>query len=204
MFHVPHHTTLDQQLHEAEDVGVFGQQIPVEPTRIVVLAVGVIVAALTTLHLVAHNKHGHTHRKHGGGEKVLYLPVAQPFYCGIVRWTFEAAIPASVVLAAVAVVFTIFFVVLVIIGDYVVEGKAIVARNEIDALLGFALLRTINTRAAKETIGCATNRIIRAAEEVADIIAKAVVPLLPAISHEAADLIKSCRVPGLGNHLRSS
>lgn len=44
MFHVPHHTELDQQLHKPENVGVFGQQVPVEPTRLIVLAVGVIVA----------------------------------------------------------------------------------------------------------------------------------------------------------------
>jgi hypothetical protein len=44
MFRVPHHTELDQQLNEPEDVGVFGQQVPVEPTRLIVLAVGVIVA----------------------------------------------------------------------------------------------------------------------------------------------------------------
>src|SRR5271167_1068249 len=44
MFHVPHDTALVQQLHEPEDVGVFGQPGPVEPTRLIVLAVGVIVA----------------------------------------------------------------------------------------------------------------------------------------------------------------
>jgi hypothetical protein len=40
MFHVPHHT----ELHKPENVGVFEQQVPVEPTRLIVLAVGVIVA----------------------------------------------------------------------------------------------------------------------------------------------------------------
>src|SRR5208283_3081427 len=110
-----------------------GQQIPVEPTRITVLAVSVIVAALTTSHLVAHYKHGHTNRKEGGGEKVLYLPVAQPLYFGIVRRALDAAVPASVLLAAT--------------------------------------------------------------------IAELIVPFLPAISHEAADLVKSCRVPCLRNHL---
>src|SRR5574340_1228564 len=123
MFHVPHHTPLDQQLHEPEDVGVLGQQLPVEPTRIIVLAVGVIVAALSSPHLVTHNEHGNTHGKHGGGKQVLYLTVAQPLDYEIVRWTFHAAIPTSVVIAAVAVVFAIFFVVLAIVGNDVVEGE---------------------------------------------------------------------------------
>ena len=61
---------------------MFGQQVPVEPTRVVVLAIGVIVAALTTPHLIAHNKHGHTHRQHTGSEKVLHLPVAKPSISG--------------------------------------------------------------------------------------------------------------------------
>ena len=44
MFHVAHHTALNQQLHKPEEVGMFGQQIPVEPTRIIILAVGIIIA----------------------------------------------------------------------------------------------------------------------------------------------------------------
>ena len=60
MLDVSNHAARDQQLHEAEDIRMFGEQVPVEPTRIVVLAVGVIVAALTTPHFIAHNKHGHT------------------------------------------------------------------------------------------------------------------------------------------------
>src|SRR5271157_4993169 len=153
IFHAPHYTALDQQLREPENVGVLGQQIPVEPTRIIVLTVGVIVAALTTSHLVAHYKHGHTNRKEGGGEKVLYLPVAQPLYFGIVRRALDAAVPASVLLAAIAVVFAVFLVVLLVIGDEVVEGEAIVARNEIDALFGPALPPTINAWAAEQTVG---------------------------------------------------
>src|ERR1700758_5389349 len=53
MFHVAHHTPLNQQLHKSEEVGMFGQQIPIEPARIIVLAVSIIIATLTTPHLVA-------------------------------------------------------------------------------------------------------------------------------------------------------
>src|SRR5271165_4105827 len=47
------------------------------------------------------------------------------------------------------------------------------------------------------------DRAVRAPEEVSDIIAKSVVPLLPTVSREAAHLIKSCRVPGLRDDLRT-
>jgi hypothetical protein len=51
MFHVAHHTTLNQQLHKPDEVGMFGQQIPVEPARIIIMAVGIVIATLTTPHL---------------------------------------------------------------------------------------------------------------------------------------------------------
>src|SRR5208337_455376 len=171
MFHIPHHTALHQQFHETEDIRMFGQQVPVEPTRIIILTIGVIVATLTTSHLVAHQKHGQTRGKHGYGEKILYLPVAQPLYCGIVRRTFKAAVAASVVIAAIAVVFTVFLVVLLVVGDNVVEGEAIVAGNEIHALLGFTLLETVNAWAAEQTVGHAQHGIVRTAKKVSNIIA---------------------------------
>ena len=203
MFHVSDHTALNQQLHKAKNVGVFGQQVPVEPTRIIVLAVGVIVAMLTTPHLIAHNKHGHTSGQDDGCEKVLHLAIAEVLDCRIVRRTFHTAVPASSVVPSVAVAFAILFVVLVVIGDDVVECKTVVARHEIDTLFDFSLSITINAWAAKQTIGNGPYGIIRAPEEIADVIAKPVVPLLPAVAYEVADLIESCRVPCLRNHLRT-
>src|ERR1035438_8924698 len=201
MFDVSNHAALDQQLHEPEDIRMFAQQVPVEPTRVVVLAVGVVVAALATPHLIAHDEHGHTTGQHQRGEEVLYLSVAKPLDYGIVRRTFNAAVPAPVLLTSVPVVLTILFVVLVVIRDDIVERKSVVARNEVDALFEFALLRAINARAAQQTIGSASHGIIGAPEEVADIVAKPVVPLLPTVTHEVADLIESCGVPCFRDHL---
>lgn len=58
------------------------------------------------------------------------------------------------------VVFAIFLVVLVTKGKNVVEGEAIVARKEIDALLGFALPLTINSWAAEQMVGHSRHGII--------------------------------------------
>src|SRR5512138_631628 len=115
---------------------MFGQQVPVEPARIIVLAVRVIVAALTAADLIPHQKHGHTDREHAGCEKVFHLPVAQTLDSGIVRRALEPTVPASVVLPSIPVVLAVFLVVLTVIGDNVVKRKTIVARDEIDALLG--------------------------------------------------------------------
>src|ERR1019366_7119842 len=108
---------------EPEDIRMFAQQVPVEPTRLVVLAVGVVVAALATPHLIAHYKHGNTTGQHQRCKKVLHLPVAKPLDYGIVRRTFNAAVPGSVLLTPVPVVLTIHFVVLVVIRDDIVKRK---------------------------------------------------------------------------------
>src|SRR5262249_13868361 len=155
---------------------MFGRQVPIEPTRIVVLAVGVVVASLAAPHLVAHNKHGYTTGQHDGCEKVFHLPAAKALDHGIVRRAFKAAVPTSVLPTSIAVALAVFFVVLVVIGHEVVKRKAVVARNEIDTLLGFALFPTINAGATQQTIGCASHRIIGAPEEVANVVAKSVVP----------------------------
>ena len=96
-------------------VRVLRKQIPVEPARLIVLAIGVVVATLTAPHLVTHEEHRHAHRKHTCHEEVLNLPVAQFLYRRIVRRAFKAAVPASILLASIVVVFAVFFVVLVIV-----------------------------------------------------------------------------------------
>src|SRR5271166_5115023 len=102
MVYVSNRAALNQQLRKPQDIDMCGQQIPIEPARLVVLAVGVIVSALATPHLVAHEKHGNAAGQHKGCEKVLDLPVAELLNYGIVSGPFKTAVPASVVLAAVA------------------------------------------------------------------------------------------------------
>src|SRR5512133_2508819 len=143
----------DQQLYESKNIGMLGEQVPVEPTRSVILAVRVIVASLAAAHLIAHDKHGHAHREQGGCEYILDLPVAQPLDIGIVGRSFYAAVPASVVIAAIAIVFAVRLVMFVIVGNEVVERKTVVARREVDALFGFAFSLAVNAGASGQTIG---------------------------------------------------
>src|SRR5256885_4527452 len=56
------YTTLFRSLRE---------QRPVEPADLVVLTIGVVVAALSAPHLVAHEHHGHPRGEHRHGEEVL-------------------------------------------------------------------------------------------------------------------------------------
>ena len=62
---------------ESVDVGVPLEQAPVEPADLVVLAVGVVVAALRPAHLVAHQQHRRAGGEQRQREEVLDLAVAQ-------------------------------------------------------------------------------------------------------------------------------
>jgi hypothetical protein len=56
------------------DVGMLCEQRPVKPVRFVILAIGIVVPTLCSPHFIAHEKHGHTNRKHRYGQKILHLP----------------------------------------------------------------------------------------------------------------------------------
>ena len=127
--------------------------VPVEPADLVVLAIGVVVAALRAPDLVAHQQHRRPEREQGQGQEVLDLAVAQRLDGGIVGRPFDAAIPAEVVVGAVAVVFAVCFVVLAVVRDQIVEREAVVAGDEVDALLGFALLVRVDVGAAGQPVG---------------------------------------------------
>ena len=86
--------------------------VPVEPGRFVVLAVGVVVAALRAAHLVAHQQHRRPDREQRQRQEVLHLAVAQPLHRGIVGGPLDAAVPAQVVVRSVAVALAVRLVVL--------------------------------------------------------------------------------------------
>jgi hypothetical protein len=67
-----------------------------------------------------------------------------------IRW--EAS-PAQIVIGAVAVVFAVGLIVLVVVRDEIVEREPIMAGHEIDALLGLALLMTVYVGAAQDACG---------------------------------------------------
>src|SRR5215471_6832971 len=185
------------------DVSMLCKQRPIEPAGFVVLAIGVVVPKLCSPHFVTHEKHGHTKGKHRHGQKVFYLPVSELLHAGVIGRTFNAAVPTSIVVRPVAVVFAICFVVLVIIRDEVVEREPVMARNKINALLGLTFFMTVNCGAAKQSVGKVSDRMVFPAKKTPDIVSKPPVPLLPAISNKAANLIKPSRVPGFGDELDS-
>jgi hypothetical protein len=106
--------------------------LPVEPGDLVVLAPAVVVAALSAGDLVAADDHRHALGKEQRGQQIPALAGSQIEDPGIVGWSLDAAVPGAVLIVAVAVVLEVGLVVLLVVGDEVVECDAVVRGDEVD------------------------------------------------------------------------
>ena len=132
-------------------------------------------------HLVAHPDHGDAEREQRDRQEVLHLAVSQRLDIRGVGRALDTAVPAPVVVRAVAVVLPVRLVVLGLVGDEVVEREAVVTRHEVDALLGLAFLVTVDLWAAHQPVRDAEHRTRLGAEEGPDVVAEPAIPLLPAV-----------------------
>src|SRR5690606_17550271 len=129
------------------------------------------------------------------------LPVAQRLDLRVVARPLDSAVPTAIVVAAVPVALAVLLVAFFVVGDEIVQGEAIVAGDEIHALLRLALLVPVDLRTAEEPVRDAAHRPPFAPEKIAYVVAEAAVPLFPGISREAPHLIESHRIPSLGDQL---
>ena len=177
------------------------QQPPIEPVRLAIQAIGVVVATLAAADLVTHEQHRRADRHHQHRQEVLDLPAAQRLHVRRVGRPLRAAVPAQVVVRAVAVAFAVRLVVFVVVRDQIVERESVVAGDEVDALLRLPLLVTVEVRAAEQPRREAGHRAALTLPELSHVVAKPAVPLLPRVADEVADLVESRRVPCLGDQL---
>src|SRR5438270_14081691 len=77
------------------------------------------------------------------------------------------------------------------------------AGYKIDTLFGFASFVTVDLRATEEPVRNTRQRVVCTTKEVANIVAKTPVPLLPTVSNEAPDLVQAGCVPCLRDNLYS-
>ena len=85
---------LDHTLPEAEQIAVPAHQRPIEPTGLVILAVGVVIALLGAAHLVTGGEHGDAAREQQQDREVAHLPVAERLDRRIAGFALDAAVPA--------------------------------------------------------------------------------------------------------------
>src|SRR5437660_1008483 len=94
--------------------GVLLDERPVEPRDFIILAVAIIVAALTASYLISHQQHRRAGCQQRERQQVLYLALAQARDLRIIGRTLNTAVPAEIVVRAVAVIFAVGFIVFII------------------------------------------------------------------------------------------
>src|SRR5690606_29207845 len=92
-------------------------ETPVVPGDLVVLAVGVVVAALGAADLVAAQDHGDALGEQQRRQQVALLALAQRQDMPIIGGTFDAVVPGVVLVDAIAVALVVGLVVLVVVGN---------------------------------------------------------------------------------------
>jgi hypothetical protein len=191
----------DELARELEQRGALLLEAPVEPAELVVLAVGVVVAALRAAHLVAHEQHRHALREKQRREQVALLPLAELQDLRIVGLAFGAAVPRAVVALAVAVLFAVHLVVLLVVRDEIAEREAVVRGHEVHARDRPPRVGAVEIGAAGEAVREVPERGVGAAPVVAHGVAEAPVPLAP-YRRKVPDLIAAlAEIPRLGDEL---
>src|SRR4030095_6679155 len=129
-------TKRDHVLEKPEDVDIGLKPIPVEPCRLVVLVVRIVVSPLCVHELVASYKHRRSIGDHQQTAEVLHEATTQRQ--GLRRGigvSLGSPIPAVVGVRTIRIIPTIRLVVLVSERHDVVQTEPIVAGNEVNALL---------------------------------------------------------------------
>src|SRR5205085_4947820 len=127
-------------------------ELPVVPTDLVILRVGVVVAALRTADLVAPAKHGHTLRAEQGHQEVALLAFAHLNDSGVFRGSLGTVVGGMIVVGSVAIVFAVGLVVLAVITHQVMEREAIVSGHKIDAGGGVAAIALVEVARPGEPV----------------------------------------------------
>ena len=104
-------------------------------------------------------------------------------------------------MVAVAVVFAVGQVVLVVVADQIGQGETIMAGDEINGVAGAAAMVAVEIRAARYTGSQRGYLAGMAAHEGANIIPEAAIPFRPTlVGGKAAHLVEAARIPGLGDN----
>ena len=202
----PEHRVVGAQLDKLADVVEqlligFGTHRPVDPGDLVVLAVGVVVALLRAPHLVAREQHRDTLGQQQRGQEVPLLPGPQGQDGRVIGRALDTAVPGPVVVAAVPVALPVGLVVLVVVGDQVLQGKPVVSGDEVDRGDRAPAVLLVQVAGPGEPGRELGQRGGLAAPEVTDGVPVLAVPFAPQRG-EVADVVAAvAHVPRFGDEL---
>src|SRR5262249_11726867 len=120
---------LNQFAGELKQTFLFFVPLPVQPTDLIVLTIGVVVSLLRSAELVAAQEHWHSLRQKQHRQKIALLLAAQILNLRIVSRTFGAAVPGTIMRITVTIFLTIAFIVLLVVADEIVQGESIMRGN---------------------------------------------------------------------------
>ncbi len=193
--------SLDHELPKAEHGLVFFNIIPVEPTDLIVLAVGIIVTQLSATDLITHHHHGHPLRHQENCRKVLHLTLTEIINPLISCFAFNTTIPAQVFVNTVVIAFTICFVMLFVVGNHIVKSETVVSNDKIHTIDRQVAAPLIQVSTARQAIGHLTQKARITLDKATNGIAILTVPLGPTVARKITNLIQPSRIPSFGNHL---
>lgn len=121
----------DHSSSEALNLFVLLQQAPVKPAYLVILAVRIIVSALTSAKFIAAQQHWNPARDEEGQDERLDEPVPHSLHSRIVAWPFHSAIVTVIGIASVTVVLAIFVVMLLLVADQIIKCEPIMRSYEV-------------------------------------------------------------------------
>src|SRR5258706_1618575 len=124
----------DQAGDGAQGVGGLLAPRPVQPAHLAVQAVGVVVAALGAAELVAPLDHGDALGEQEEGHEVAHLAPAQGHDLRVRGRPLLPAVPRQVVVVPVGVGLAVLPVALLVVAHEGLEGEAVVAGEEVDAV----------------------------------------------------------------------
>ena len=177
----------------------FAYSFPSHPGNGIVLTIRIVVAHLGMGELVSGNQHRRAKRQkqrcqHGAGTVIAVVPNGT--VCG---FAFLTGIPAPVGIRAVAVVFAVGLVMLMIVTDQITQAKTIMRRYKINAGPDITVVVIKDIAGTGNAAGKLADLIFVAFPKTADNIAVFVIPFRPA-RRESPDLITAdADIPRLGN-----
>src|SRR6056300_963296 len=117
--------------------------IPVLPGDHVVLAVGVVVAALGFESFITGGNHGNTCREKQRADEVSCGFATSEVHRRVRSLALVSMVEAQVVVAAIAIAFAVGGVLLDVVGDQVPKRETVVGRDEVDGAEGRAFTDNI-------------------------------------------------------------
>src|SRR5581483_10010793 len=170
---------LRQPGNQVHEILILLNQAPVEPRKLVVLAVGVVVALLRAAHLVAAEQHRYALGKEERRQEVALLAGAAVQHVGVVGRALDATVPRAVEALAVVVVLAVGLVVLLVERDEVAQRETIVGGDEVDAVVGPPATGLVQIGAPRQPVAELAERAGLGPPEVPDRVTELAVPLRP-------------------------